>query len=323
MPAPPASASSAKTSRTSVTSTARACAMPAQTPAITRSSARRAKPRQRHRALIVRRRLDTKRPGADVGVEHEHACALLGDRVVGVAAVVGVAEQIHVAEPNVGPHAQRRRRAGTITRSPPTSTRVVSLRLADRQRGRCAGRGRGRPRRACSFARGRRPSSATYVWSPTPRLRCTGNTATKTAAATSTRAIRLPSTMRNGRQKRRRRAGATTAVVALFSLVDGRRSRCPAAPAGEQEDNCAGDQDQHPGRVAPRPETGPGEQHRRRRLRRAPRPISGKRPVAAVAERRRGDRVLLALVRDDERRREIDEDARRRRSASRTTKPTR
>ena len=36
-------------SRTSVTSTARACAMPAQTPAITRSSARRANARQRHR----------------------------------------------------------------------------------------------------------------------------------------------------------------------------------------------------------------------------------------------------------------------------------
>ena len=43
MPAPPASASSANTSRTRVTSTARACAIPAQTPAITRSSARGAK----------------------------------------------------------------------------------------------------------------------------------------------------------------------------------------------------------------------------------------------------------------------------------------
>jgi hypothetical protein len=70
MPAPPASASRAKTSRTSVTSTPRACAIPAQTPAITRSSSLVAKERSDmpgHRTPRVTR----SSPAPDMGVEDE------------------------------------------------------------------------------------------------------------------------------------------------------------------------------------------------------------------------------------------------------------
>ena len=81
------------------------------------------------------------------------------------------------------------------------------------------------------------------------------------------------------------------------------RRRMPRDP----EDQAAREQEQPP-HVAVGPKRRPRQQDGDRHGE-EPEPDQRPRPIAPVAERRRGDRVLLALVRYDERRGGVDQDA--------------
>ena len=125
---------------------------------------------------------------------------------------------------------------------------------------------------------------------------------------------------------RDREHGSVTSVTsAIASHLKNPRTRCESRAASafasgarpldgrvaglarEPEDQDAGEQEEPPG-VAVGPQRRPREQDRARDGE-EPEPDQRPRPVAPVAERRGGDRVLLALVGDDERGGEVDEDA--------------
>ena len=105
-------------------STPRACAIPAQTPAITRSSALGREGGQRHAGSSYGA-LDAQLAGADVGVEHEHACSRVSvDALVDVAAVVRCCRGRSTSPNCASPCTCRATSGGTITSSSPTSTRA-------------------------------------------------------------------------------------------------------------------------------------------------------------------------------------------------------
>ena len=110
--------------------------------------------------------------------------------------------------------------------------------------------------------------------------------------------------------RRRWRAGASSAPHAVRVL--GRellrvRRRVRRRLPREPEDQGAREQEEPP-RVAVEPQRRPRQQDGARDGEEAE-PDQRPRAVAPVAERRRGDRVLLALVGHDERRGGVDEDA--------------
>ena len=175
MPAPPASASSAKTRRTSVTSTARACAMPAQTPAITRSSSLAAKDGSgipAHRTA----RSTCSEPGADVSVEHEHARAVAAVDVSG---------------------RRRARRSSCRGRD----LAVLARRRSREARRPAARRPRGVRRRRCVFDVRRRPPAA---------ARCRGRASGRRCRAGTRRGGLARSRRRTSGRRRRGRGGRGT-----------------------------------------------------------------------------------------------------------------
>ena len=119
--------------------------------------------------------------------------------------------------------------------------------------------------------------------------------------ATSTSVTRDATTMANVPRARRTRRESSGRE--LLRILRRPAARCPREP----EDHAARDQEQPP-RVAVGPQRRPRQQDGDRDGEEAE-PDQRPRAVAPVAERRRGDRVLLALVGDDERRGGVDQDA--------------
>src|SRR5262249_57272249 len=105
MRGPPARAKSANTTRTSVTSTPMACAIPAQTPARTRSSVSVVNVGSGIRSWYGARHLHL--ADTDVRLQHEHALAGLGDVPIDVAAVRRLPEHLHLPELRVAVDAER------------------------------------------------------------------------------------------------------------------------------------------------------------------------------------------------------------------------
>ena len=174
----------------------------------------------------------------------------------------------------------------------------LAERAAERRRGRASGsRCPGGSRSSRSWA-----LVTTYVRSPTPRPRWTSKTARKIAAATSTSATRDAKVI-SERQRETRRTRRESSRRELRRVL--RRVGCGLAR--DPEDHGARDAGREPG-VALGPQRGPGEQGGARDGEEAE---ADQRPrtVSPVAERSRGDRVLLALVGHDERRGGVDEDA--------------
>ena len=118
--------------------------MPAQTPAMTRSSVARREGAAAASRLIVRR-VDAKRPRADVRVEHEHAPAVLRDAPVDVVPVRRRRRAGSTSPNCVSPWTRTATSGGTITSSLPTSTRAFDVRLCRRETARRSGRGRSLP----------------------------------------------------------------------------------------------------------------------------------------------------------------------------------